>query len=63
MAISRAFKVLRDIAFTIGQGLFTAVVWRHVMQIGLAHFDVVAKHLVIAHLQGFNASALAFVYL
>ena len=63
MAISRAFQILRDVALAVGQGLFAAVVWRHVMQIGLAHFDVVAEHLVIAYLQGFNASALTFMYL
>ena len=52
-----------DVPLTIGQGLTPNVIFGYLLQIGLGDFDVIAKDLVVAYFQVFDAGAFPFLLL
>ncbi|OQB00694.1 MAG: hypothetical protein BWY25_01691 [Chloroflexi bacterium ADurb.Bin222] len=57
------FELRRDVALRVDQRLFADVIRRHGPGIGVRDLDVVAKDLIVAHLQGLDARARAFLAL
>ena len=46
----QVLEFLGDKPFAVDQRLFADVVLRHLVIVGLGHLDVIAEHLVVAHL-------------
>ena len=53
-------QLLGDKPLAVGQGLLSHVVLGHQVIIAFGHLDVIAEHLIIAHLQALDARALLF---
>ena len=56
-------QLLRDITFCLGQRLLANPLLGHLFLIGVAHLQIVAKHIVIAYLQRGDACLLGFALL
>ncbi len=57
------FQFGRDVALGVDERLLANPLGRHLAFVGVAHFQIVAKHLVEGHFQGRNARALDLAFL
>ena len=53
--ILQLFQLRSNIAFRIGQRLFSCIVIRHHRLVGIGHFQIIAEHLVIFYFQIFDS--------
>ncbi len=58
--VLQVLELLGDEPFAVHQGLLADIILRHHAVIALGHLDIIAEHLVEAHLQALDAGALLF---
>ena len=56
-------EFFRDVAFRLCEGLLADPFGGHLLFVGVAHFEIVAEHVVEAHLQGGDAGLFGFALL